>query len=501
MVLLLVFLVTVLLVNYQISRSAIVEQAQNSLERLASQVSSNVALESRALDQHVEMIRNSIELSEYMFIVVSIGSSPEPLQTLFSRKFGWLPVGHAMAISRKGKQLLPEKRKDFSAVIRDKIDFTTPTRSSFFILHHDVIHIVSVAPVYYQKEFLGNFILVRDLDKEWMTQVARESGGHLFLVNRSELVWTTRKQLQPGSSFSVTDGMIMAGSEKYRAQPIILDEGAKGLLLWFGLDEYKLTNALAKNGYLLLGGVLAGSLAILFSGFLMLRNFRSPLRNLLHKMQQVESGDFPRIEKLPFSDEISQLNNRFSEMVQSLESQQKEIETKNEQLAEQASTDVLTGLFNRRHLYDLFPKLLSESRRNNKQLVVILADLDKFKNINDRYGHLLGDECLRHFSHIMQMCCRSSDFIFRMGGEEFLILSIGDYEGGMVLAEKIRKSLESSPLDHKSGLVNLTVSIGVGAAPEGAAPDTLNEVLADVDRALYEAKARGRNRVAAVTSG
>jgi len=187
-------------------------------------------------------------------------------------------------------------------------------------------------------------------------------------------------------------------------------------------------------------------------------------------------------------------------MVRSLKKQQQKIEAINELLAEQASTDVLTGLFNRRHLYDLFPKLLSEARRNNQQLIVMLADLDKFKVINDTYGHPFGDQCLLHFAEVMKDCCRTNDFLFRMGGEEFLILSIGSFDGGMILAEKIRKSLSKSPLQHKKKKVTITVSIGVSVAPEAPGPGVLNEVLAMVDKALYEAKERGRNRVAVFTA-
>lgn len=498
MVLLLLFLVGVLLVNYHISRTAIMEQANENLVRLTKQVSGNVVLESRTLDQHVHMIRNNVELMEYMFIVVTVGTSAEPLEQFFGRKFGWLPVSHTLIISRHGKVLFGGKDKGFTRLMLKRISTDKPSDQRFFLFYNNIIHMLSVAPVFYQDEFLGNIIMVRGLNREWMSRVSSENDGDLFLVKDDKIVWTTAQMNPYGEAFNVSGKSVSVNGNTYFVRQIDLDAYHEGPTIWFGQTEDTLTSALVKNGYLLLIAVVSGSSGILVTGFLLLRNFRKPLRNLLDQMHQVESGKFPRIKRVSDSDEISQLTNRFAGMVKSLKEQQHEIEHINEQLAEQASTDVLTGLFNRRHLYDLFPKLLSEARRNNQQLVVMLADLDNFKKINDTYGHPFGDECLSHFSEIMKECCRSNDFMFRMGGEEFLILSIGTFDGGMVLAEKIRSQLSKSPIMHKKKKVKISVSIGVGVAPEASGPGILNDVLAVVDEALYQAKERGRNRVAAV---
>ena len=500
MLLLVVFLIAVLIVTYNTSRIAITEQASENLDRFTRQVASNISLEARTLDQHVQMIRNNIELTEYMFVVVSIGSPAKPLKSFFKRNFGWLPVGHALIYSRKGKVLLGGIHKEFSEAVYKKIQTDRPTEQSFVIYDHDIIHLLAVAPVYYQGEFLGNIVLARDLDRKWMTQIANESVGEIFLVSDNKVVWSTIGDLPPVTKFKAhKESQVIAGNRYYVKQIILLPD-SKGPIIWFGLRADKLTKALARNSYFLLVAALVGSAAILITGLLLLRNFRKPLRDLLDQMEEVESGSFPKIKKVPYNDEISQLTNQFSGMVGSLKKQQQKIEAINEQLAEQASTDVLTGLFNRRHLYDLFPKLLSEAHRNKQQLIVMLADLDKFKLINDTFGHPFGDQCLQHFADVMKDCCRTNDFLFRMGGEEFLILSIGSFDGGMVLAEKIRKSLSRSPLKHNKKKVTVTVSIGVSIAPEVPGPEVLNEVLAMVDKALYEAKERGRNRVAVFTA-
>ena len=126
-----------------------------------------------------------------------------------------------------------------------------------------------------------------------------------------------------------------------------------------------------------------------------------------------------------------------------------------------------------------------------------MMDIDHFKQINDRYGHLAGDECLVHFSGLLQEISRTNDYAFRIGGEEFLLLSLDDnMEGGKILAEKIRATLEHNPSQFKDTLIPMTTSVGVSHTDQTLpADEALTHLLFHADKALYQAKSSGRNQV------
>ncbi|MGZ5575867.1 MAG: diguanylate cyclase [Methylobacter sp.] len=164
------------------------------------------------------------------------------------------------------------------------------------------------------------------------------------------------------------------------------------------------------------------------------------------------------------------------------------------QLQKLASTDPLTGLFNRR----VFLERLEQERAKVARLphyvvVVLMLDLDFFKRINDTYGHATGDEVLKVFAEIVRNNSRAIDVPARLGGEEFAILLIGaDKNDAMTMAERLREQVAAILIDHESGPVQVTVSIGAAALSAGDI--NAEVVLHRADAALYEAKDRGRNQ-------
>ena len=162
-------------------------------------------------------------------------------------------------------------------------------------------------------------------------------------------------------------------------------------------------------------------------------------------------------------------------------------------IATLATTDVLTGLPNRRGFNLLASQALQEAQRNQSPLSALLIDLDHFKQLNDTHGHLAGDEVLRGFAQSLQSNLRQSDIICRWGGEEFiLLLKDTGSSTARLLAEKIREQSEASNFPFNG--VNLRVSTSIGIA-ELHDEDTLDRLIARADRALYRAKQSGRNRV------
>ena len=162
-------------------------------------------------------------------------------------------------------------------------------------------------------------------------------------------------------------------------------------------------------------------------------------------------------------------------------------------LEKMATTDKLTGLANRQAFDLLISQAIRELGRAPAPLLAILIDIDNFKPINDRLGHLAGDSVLRQVAATIRQTLRKADIVCRWGGEEFLVVAkdIAEAEGRQ-LAEKIRSAVESGPFRHKGETIAVTVSLGVAAHGQG---ETAEQLIARADQALYAAKAAGRNVV------
>ena len=180
--------------------------------------------------------------------------------------------------------------------------------------------------------------------------------------------------------------------------------------------------------------------------------------------------------------------------LQSLQ-QTQEMEQKAQRLEEKASTDPLTGAGNRGFFDEVLATEFDTARRHGWPLSLLLADLDHFQRINDTHGHQAGDRVLQETVRRMEACLRRSDTLARYGGEEFAIILPGTQEAGAgIVADRILEALRASPVTLGEGVsVPVTASIGL-VTMQGAAPfETPTDLLRAADRALYEAKGRGRD--------
>jgi diguanylate cyclase len=159
-----------------------------------------------------------------------------------------------------------------------------------------------------------------------------------------------------------------------------------------------------------------------------------------------------------------------------------------------ASTDALTGVMNRRSLQQEANRLLAHCSRTGESIAVMMIDVDHFKSINDRYGHLVGDEVLRHLTAIAQKSIRVSDYLARFGGEEFCVLLPGSLEkDAWILANRLRHAFASTPCAFGDEDLSSTISIGI-ADSSHAGLEFASLILA-ADKAMYSAKQNGRNTV------
>ncbi len=179
-----------------------------------------------------------------------------------------------------------------------------------------------------------------------------------------------------------------------------------------------------------------------------------------------------------------------------------ELERANRKLEELSTTDGLTGLKNRRHFNEVFALECKRTSRSGDTLSVILIDIDHFKNLNDSYGHLLGDECIKAVADaIAKAAFRQTDTKCRYGGEEFVVLMPSTpAEGALRVAGNIQEAIRALEIPHQGKKLAVTASLGV-ATVASEHEDAVRDVLAQADQALYQAKASGRNAVVSFSRG
>ena len=171
-----------------------------------------------------------------------------------------------------------------------------------------------------------------------------------------------------------------------------------------------------------------------------------------------------------------------------------------ERLRQQAITDELTGAYNRRHFVQLAHAELRRAQRSGHPASVALVDLDRFKHVNDRYGHAAGDRVLSSFTRICREEIRQEIDVFaRFGGDEFVILfPETDPERARSIMERIRATLSERPFDFDGTSFALTMSVGIASSGPESGSESVDAILARADKALYGAKEGGRNRVEVV---
>lgn len=174
---------------------------------------------------------------------------------------------------------------------------------------------------------------------------------------------------------------------------------------------------------------------------------------------------------------------------------QDELKHKMAELDKLASTDPLTGLYNRRLFYQRLDEEVSRAGRRVSPITLVFLDIDLFKEVNDTYGHQAGDMVLKQLAKIMTRLLRASDVLGRVGGEEFMIL-LPDTPGkpGLEVAERLRKRVEESTFSYHNQTIHITISAGVYHVHDPTVLE-VDEMVKGADKALFEAKDRGRNKV------
>ncbi|MBI5585726.1 MAG: diguanylate cyclase [Deltaproteobacteria bacterium] len=397
-------------------------------------------------------------------------------------------------------------------------------------------------PVY--RETLG---LLRSIKKTnpdiAFLYLMRQEGNRVFFVVDSD---ETRAQALPGREYKQTIPALWEGFSRPAVDDKIFEDDWGAFMSGYaplkngngaylvGLDM-RADEVQRKFQRLQISGLLSlvasVLLALLFSRWLS-SHFKRPIKQLVSRCSAIAEGKIGEKMELRTGDELDHLIKAFNTMTEHLEDSrdrnrwaqsalkkgQEELERRveertrelqgvNDQLREEitrrqkteealarvARSDPLTGLMNRRAMMYWFQYQLKHYQRNRIPFAVLLCDIDHFKQVNDTYGHAVGDLVLRDMAEFLKESLRSQDLLARWGGEEFLILLPDtDEAGGAVVAEKIRSRIEKELFRDGSREFRLSLSFGVAAyQPEQSADDCIKAA----DAAMYRAKNSGRNRV------
>lgn len=390
------------------------------------------------------------------------------------------------------------------------VDFAAPVRD------HDG-HVVGVLGAH------ENWDWVKGVVARLRSTRAREHGIRIFVLDRQgniihrpdgpegRVTPPDSKLLPPGHGIATWSD----GQPYISAVAPVMHEDRRTNLGWTVVVRQPKNTALhaavtARQTIMAIGAVAI--LLVIVLAWWVAGHLSRPLQRISQAAKQIEAGDLSvHLPALAGSRELQDVTISLRRMTDTLlqhqhaleeanatlearvEERTVELQRANDELVILARKDALTGLFNRRAAEDRMRDESARHRRNGKHLGLLMMDIDFFKRINDSFGHAAGDDALKHVSQCLSHHCRGTDFIARIGGEEFLVLlPETSLSGAVQVAEKLRTAVASLSVPSVG-----RVSISVGAASFGHDEQPIEQILHHADQALYAAKQAGRNRVMA----
>ncbi len=492
---LIILLLGMMTLSFKVARDVIVAGADEHLRHAALRKEVVVDAQMQELDRYTQVIAGDMRLQEYLYIILELHTGAEGLGAYYDRQFSSLPVDFRLIITLGGEVLLGDEFPGLSARMRSRLQ--SGLSGNFYFSSPEGVVMVATRQVSYQNDQLAYSVVARLMDHAWLADQEVRSSDYLLFFERDGRIVLSSNSRYLGMRIDPLDKRL-----SYRNQNFGLNEvrytstNADVPRLWFGVSENRLFELLGNYERGVYAFAATGSLIILVVGWLMLRNFRKPMARLMQTTREMIDGKLPVISRSDANTEMDLLLNRFADVLDALRREQSKLERAHRRLQETAITDSLTGLYNRRYLQEVTPALFAQIVRDERYLTAILLDMDYFKAVNDKHGHLGGDAVLVHFSRLLQHNSRATDFLFRIGGEEFLILTVAVDPGDSVaLANKMRELVESSPTNYQGDFIPVTVSAGISCCDGKSGEVSLNSLMRAADKSLYEAKSAGRNQV------
>jgi diguanylate cyclase (GGDEF)-like protein len=486
-------MVVLLLVSYLSARWVIWEDASLHLQQTVQLYERNLASQRIELARYAGTIRNDSLFRDYSFAVLRIGADDTPLVRLIDEYLSRMPLDAVfllwdggMITRGRNTELLSEEISQYPLALGN---------STTYIENEKGLFVAAILPLNYQNEVIGRIAVVQNIGNSWVTAQVKDRQTQLFMERDGSLIASTDPEFMD-LPFRADSRTLATSADTYRLEQVGLP-AAKAVTtrFWIARSDTAQIETLSRYNRIMVGLAFITLAMMLVAGLIAVNRFSQPIRRLINLTRDMASGQLPTIKRGRGDSEIDQLLNQFIELVDALRAGREEVEEAHGKLKVSAITDDLTGLYNRRYLNEIYPKMLAQAEREGLILSAVLFDVDHFKKINDTFGHAAGDECLITFAALLKRNSRTSDFVFRMGGEEFLILIAGRRaENVTTLAEKVLVSTEVAEVQYGGQSIHFTVSCGISCTRNSLSHNpTLSHLVSLADRALYTAKSDGRN--------
>lgn len=485
----------VILTSYTGARWAIEEDA-------AANLRSAVRLYERSLqEQRIELAREAVrvrddaEVNDYTFAAVRIGADSQALERVLKRRYSRMPVDAILIFWKDGRAVLGDDAQRIADEVSRWPGETS--NSTFYVERENALYLIAVVPLDYRGEQIAQVAVAINLGSRWLDRQDMSLGMQLFFERNGKLFNDPANHFDH-EVFDPDRRRITLNGERYQLATVRLPAADRSTTrLWFAQPEKVMLETLGRYNQIMIWLAIVVFSIMVPAALVAVNRFSRPIRKLITLTQQMADGQLPNLRRSQGYTEIDRLLNHFIDLIAALRRKQKEVEEAHEALVLSSITDELTGLYNRRYLNEVFPKIFAQANRDGTCIAIVLLDIDHFKKVNDTFGHHAGDCCLRTFSDEIKRIIRASDYVFRMGGEEFLILAAGRSDQDAVfLAEKVRLATENCAVVIEGEAVKFTVSAGVCTfSADMSSASGLSDYVTRADRALYEAKQSGRNCV------
>lgn len=493
-------------VFYQSHKKMLASESAVHLNRISDLISDQLSGLEQELQQRLNIIHSNVLLQEYMFVVSELEGDPISFLRLYKQQIGYIPGERNLVLTLDGTPIVGGEHKGTMETLNLVFPSKLPEQpQATYVYDGGNLELMARVGIFYKDRPMGQIVVVHPLDEMFLRILKLRSGGDLFLVASGQILQSTLEKDPSGQSsgmekFRLDGDFLTINNTPYRVRqvPIKVSHSNNIPELWLGVNQQTMIDFLNKFLLTSLVITLIGATVTLVFGMHLIQTIIRPIESLVKLTQNVADGKFPKVRDVRVRDEMDYLTSGFYSMVSGLQKQRQKIEEVNKELKRQSLTDPLTGLYNRRYFDTILPKLYNLFIREGRPLYIMMLDIDHFKKINDTYGHDCGDAVLIRFSHTLQEYTRKSDFRFRVGGEEFVLLfTVENREKAFTMADKFRMRVADETSYYRGVAVKYTVSIGMVEAIDGVSP---KELLKMADKALYSAKESGRNKVCIETT-
>lgn len=490
-------LVVAMTTAYFLSRTATLQQAHEGLATLGRHVEDEINRGSSVLQKQTNIVRNHLGLRRKVYGVVKSNRESRSLRAYIRQHFTWLQDHRLILVSRSSEVLTGEHQ---TTLVREliKSNKQIAPRNSLIVVQNDkgLMH-MATAPLYYGNRYLGLVAVAQLLDRSWMARMSKVNGGQFVLVSDGKVVLSTLPKVKKGETFTAGNGYVQLMGTSFLVHRLrLINKEKTGPQLWILRSRAVALQPMQSQAWWYWFFMLLLAVTLVMIARHLYRGFAGPLENIKQMVRVLKSGHIPKSKNSTSDKEFAYIERQFSKLAKTLHKKVNEMSVIRAQKNQPVLLDTLTGFGNRSQLAITYSYQLSRMARNNSCMAIILVDIDALREVNAKYGHVVGDHVIMHVASLLRSCVEENDLLFRTAGGEFLIMMTDVCDGGLAMAEKIRSRLEHAPMKYDDRIIGITASCGVIEVDKLHRMVDLESLMTRAKNAVRNAKISGRNRVA-----